>query len=74
MLATVGFEYCFTIVHLSLKREQGDSDESSDADAAGELDRFHYHAPSKRQTPSPMNGRAASAMNESSGRFAVQRA
>ncbi len=45
MLAAVGFECCFALVHLSLESEQGDGDESGDADAASELEGFHQISP-----------------------------
>ncbi|CAM2151321.1 hypothetical protein PT2222_250166 [Paraburkholderia tropica] len=50
MLAAVGFECCFALVHLSLESEQGDGDESGDADAASELERFHQSAPARSAT------------------------
>lgn len=49
MLAAGGLENYFALLHLSLKRQQGDYYGERAGEAAGEFDCFH-HAPARRAT------------------------
>lgn len=72
MLVAVGLEGSFTLVHLSLKREQGDDDGERDAEAPGELERFHHRAPARSATRTnqqrPMTVPAATTLQPSARR------